>query len=59
MEIEGLIRGVNHLQSHGLVLGHFVTDCHRQIAKWFKEKLPNTKHRYDVYGMWQKVSENK
>ena len=49
MEIEGLICGVNHLQSHGLVLGHFVTDCHRQIAKWFKEKLSNTKHRYDIW----------
>ena len=33
MEIEGLIRGVHYLKSHGLLIDQFVTDRHKQIAK--------------------------
>ena len=49
LEIEGLIRGVHYLKSHALVIDQFVTDRHKQIAKWFCEKLPKTKHYYDVW----------
>ena len=49
MEIEGLIRAVQYLKSHGLVIDQFVTDHHKQIAKYFHEKLPDTKHYYDVW----------
>ena len=49
MEIEGLNCGVQYLKSHGLVIDQFVTDRHKQIAKYLHEKLPDTKHYYDVW----------
>ena len=54
MEIEGLIRVVHYLKSHGLVIDQFVTDWHKQIAKWFSEKLRETKHYYDVWHVAKK-----
>ena len=54
MEIKGLICVVQHLKSHRLVIDQFVTDRHKKIAKWFCEKLPETKHYYDVWHVAKK-----
>ena len=39
---------VSTILSPGLVI-QFVTNRHKQIAKLFCEKLPETKHYYDVW----------
>ena len=44
-----MIRGVKFLQSTYFTIDTFVTDRHKQISKWFREQLPNTKHCYDIW----------
>ena len=49
MEKEGLVRAVKHLKDNELEIGTLVTDRHLQIAKWARENIPETDHRYDVW----------
>ena len=49
MEIEALIRGINFLHELVFEVGLIVTDRYRQIAKWVRENLSATDHRYDVW----------
>ena len=56
MEKAGLIRCVEFLSKHVIVVWKVVTDRHRQIRKWIQEELPDTEHVYDVWhvakGTW-------
>jgi solute carrier family 8 (sodium/calcium exchanger) len=49
MEKEGLIRGVRYLEEQELEIGLLVTDHHTQIAKWVRENMPDTTHRFDMW----------
>ena len=49
MELEGLRRTVAWLEEEGLPVSLLVTDRHRQIAKWIRENMPETRHRYDCW----------
>ena len=49
MEKEGLVRTLEFLKKHGLSVGVLVTDRHRQIAKYIRDKHPEIKHCYDVW----------
>ena len=49
MEKEGLIRCVEFLEGLGLSIGSLITDRHPVVQKWVREKLPDTKHYYDVW----------
>ena len=49
MEQEGLTRGVDLLQAHGLHFNKLVTDRHVSIAKWVRENLPHVTHLYDLW----------
>ena len=49
MEKEGLTRAVDFLHSNGFEIQTLVTDRHSQIAKWVREKMPETAHRYDIW----------
>ena len=49
MEKEGLVRSVGFLKEQKLDIGVLVTDRHTQIAKWMRENLSSTDHRYDAW----------
>ena len=49
MEKEGLVRTLEFLKKHGLSVEVLVTDRHRQIAKYVRDKHPEIKHCYDVW----------
>lgn len=49
MEMEGLKRAVQLLQKKKFKIGVIVTDRHKQIAKWLKDNLPETSHRFDIW----------
>ena len=49
MEQEGLSRSVAAFKEQNLTIGKLITDRHRSIAKWVKQVLPSTDHRYDVW----------
>ena len=49
MEKEGFMRAVDFIQQQDLEIGVLVTDRHRQIAKWVRENMPSTDHRYDIW----------
>ena len=49
MEKEGLVRAVDFIEGQGLDIGVLVTDRHRQIAKWVRENMSSTDHRYDIW----------
>ena len=49
MEKEGFIRGVKFFEDQDLDIKLLVTDRHRAIAKWIREKLPDVEHKYDVW----------
>lgn len=49
MEKEGLVRGINNLESQELEVGLLVSDRHSQISKWVRENMPDTMHRYDIW----------
>ena len=48
-EHEGLRRSVLFLHEQGFTIENLVTDRHRQNAKWIRENLKDTIHRYDVW----------
>ena len=49
MEMEGLVRAVQLLKEKKFEIGMIVTDRHKQIAKWLRENLPATDHRFDIW----------
>ena len=49
MEKEGLVRAVQFFQKKRFNIATLVTDRHRQIAKWARENLKSTDHRYDIW----------
>ena len=49
MEKEGLRRVLENLASNNLQVSILVTDRHRQIAKWIREKNREMKHYFDVW----------
>ena len=49
MEKEGLIRVIELQKKKKSKVGTLVIDQHRQIAKWVKENLQSTDHRYDIW----------
>ena len=51
MEKEGLVRSVKLLKKKKLKIGTLVIDRHAQIAKWVRENMPTTDHRYDIWHM--------
>ena len=51
MEKEGLVRAVKSLREEKFRIDLLVTDRHYQIAKWVRENLLDTDHRYDIWHM--------
>ncbi|KAK3741667.1 hypothetical protein QZH41_016251, partial [Actinostola sp. cb2023] len=49
MELEGLKRGLEHLQSTNLEVKTLITDRHYQIRKWLRENYPNILHFFDIW----------
>ena len=49
MELEGLQRVLHFLQQQGLSIQVLVTDRHKQINKWLRERCPTIIHYYDVW----------
>ena len=49
MEKEGLQHCLNFLKEHDLDVEVLVTDRHKQINKWLREKHSDVKHYYDVW----------
>ncbi len=48
MEKEGLVRATQLFRKKKFKIGTLVTDRHQQIAKWVRETLTTTDHRYDI-----------
>ena len=55
MELEGLQRVLHFLQQQCLSIQALVTDRHKQINKWLRERCPTIIHYYDVFGMLLRV----
>lgn len=51
MEKEGLVRATQLFRKKKFKIGTLVTDRHQQIAKWVRETLTTTDHRYDIWHM--------
>ena len=49
MEKQGLVRAMKVLKKKKFKIGLFVTDRHKQIAKWLRENAPDVDHRYDIW----------
>ena len=49
MEKAGLMRSLEFLDKHGIDIGLLITDRHRGIAKWVRENMRATVHRFDVW----------
>ena len=49
MEKEGLSRALQLLKKKKLPIDVLVTDRHKQINKWLREKYPRVRHYYDVW----------
>ena len=49
MEKEGLSRAIDYLSANSLDVKTLVTDRHKQIAKFIRDKHPSIDHRYDVW----------
>ena len=47
MEKEGLIRSLKFIKENDLVIDTLVTDRHKQIRKYMREKVPKVNHRVD------------
>lgn len=48
MEIEGLKRGLRHLENRGVAWTHLVSDRHAQNKKYMKDEWPDKNHHFDV-----------
>lgn len=49
MEKEGLHRCLSFLKEHDLDVAVLVTDRHKQINKWLRDKHSGVKHYYDIW----------
>lgn len=49
MELAGLKRMIDVMNSSDMEVGVLVTDRHMQIAKWLRENVPETTHCYDIW----------
>ena len=49
MEKEGLHRCLSFLKEHNLDVAVLVTDRHKQINKWLRDKHSDVKHYYDIW----------
>ena len=49
MELEGYKRMTKYVKKSGHTIGKLVTDRHRQLAKYIREKSPEILHMYDVW----------
>jgi solute carrier family 8 (sodium/calcium exchanger) len=49
MEKEGLVRAMKLIEHNNLEVGLIVTDRHKQITKWIREEMPDTRHKFDVW----------
>ncbi len=49
MEKESLVWSVKCLKEKKFEIATMVTDRHKQIAKWIRENLTSTDHRYDIW----------
>lgn len=58
MEKEGLSRALQLLKKNKLSIKVLVTDRHKQINKWLREKHPRIKHYYDVWHVVKGTSKN-
>ena len=47
MELKGLQQSIDYLEEHDFEVGTLITDRHRQIAKWIRERLSDAEHLYD------------
>ena len=56
MEFEGAKRCFNYLKSAGISILVFISDRHKGISKWTREKEPNRKHFYDIWHMAKSVT---
>ena len=45
MELEGLVQALNFLIDNQIQIGTIITDQHKQINKYLREKHPNIEHR--------------
>ena len=48
MKKEGLHRCMDFLKDNKLTIDVLVTDRHKQINKWLREKHPDIKHYFDT-----------
>ena len=55
-ELAGAKRCFSHLQRLGVSIAVFVSDWHREIAKWIRENCPNTKHFFDIWHVARSVT---
>jgi hypothetical protein len=49
MELEGLRRGIKHLQDNGCTIKEVVTDRHVQVKKYMREEHGEKAHYFDVW----------
>lgn len=51
MELEGLRRGLEALETFGIDIERLVTDRHSQVKKEMREQHPEKKHNFDCWHM--------
>ena len=49
MEHQGLVRALDFLEKHLIVVGTLITDRHKQIARYMRETHPDIIHQHDVW----------
>ena len=49
MELEGLKRCLDHIQTKGIGISELVTDRHCQVKKFMREQNPEIRHSFDVW----------
>jgi len=49
MEHQGLVNALMFLENSSVKVGTLVTDRHKQISKYMREKHPHIEHQYDVW----------
>ena len=56
MELAGLKRVKEKLDSLGVKVRSLITDRHAQVQKWVRERWPDVEHYYDIWhvakGYW-------
>ena len=49
MENKGLVKALKFLADNSVQVKTFITDRHKQIARYMREQKPSIHHRYDVW----------